>query len=295
MKSAATNIAPIADLQHCRYLAEVQRRIWGNDGIDLLPDHVLIVMAHNGGVVLGAYAADGPAETGGMVGFVVGWLGSQFDPASGRERLKHCSHIAGVLPAWQGRGISVQLKLAQRQAVLDQGLTDHVTWTYDPLYRVNGRLNIHRLGAVCTTYKRNVYGEVADELNAGAPTDRCQVDWFLRSPHVERAIGAERVDEPWQGKTMTVLPVRATPAGFPVPVAAEPACDGAPLAVPLPADIAAIRRSDSALLIEWRFYIRSIFERAFRAGYVLFDCVQLAGKWYYILVQQATDRDESEK
>ena len=40
----------------------------------------------------------------------------------------------------------LQLKLAQRQAILDQGLTDWVTWTYDPLYRRNAVFNIHRSG-----------------------------------------------------------------------------------------------------------------------------------------------------
>ncbi|HAJ38303.1 MAG TPA: hypothetical protein DCL15_21740, partial [Chloroflexi bacterium] len=93
--------------------------------------------------------------------------------------------MAGVLPAWQGRGIGVRLKLAQRDAILAQGMTDWVTWTYDPLFRVNAVLNIHRLGAVCNTYQRDWYGVMKDGLNAGVPSDRCQVDWWLTSAHVE--------------------------------------------------------------------------------------------------------------
>ena len=38
----------------------------------------------------------------------------------------------GVAPGYQGRGVGYRLKLAQREAVLDQGI-DLITWTYDPL------------------------------------------------------------------------------------------------------------------------------------------------------------------
>ncbi|MCG8347429.1 MAG: hypothetical protein MI924_06570 [Chloroflexales bacterium] len=300
MQVPSITIKPIIDLDGCRHFQEVQRRIWSSSEIDLIPLHVLITMAKNGSVFLGAYSPDGPAETGEMVGFVLGWLGTTSgDPATQTPpRLKHCSHIAGVLPGWQGSGIGVRLKLAQREAVLAQGLTDHVTWTYDPLYRVNGAFNIHRLGATCTTYVRNIYGEMSDALNAGVPTDRCQVDWHLRSLRVLQAIAETAAGAPpqtnarpkWDNANLHFLSVQLSPDGLPRPVPVSPNFDGTVIALPLPDDVKAIRKFDQGLLLEWRLFLRDVLEPAFAAGYALVDCVSFVGRgWHYILTPAARE------
>lgn len=286
MNHESITIRPVLSVEGARQLQEVQHRIWNSADEEILPIHVLVTLAKNGGLVLGAYDPNGPPETGGMVGFVVGWLGTVApEPAStAPPRIKHCSHIAGVLPAWQGHGIGRQLKIAQRQAVLEQGITDHVTWTYDPLYRANGVLNIHSLGAIATTYIRNIYGEMNDALNAGVPTDRCQVDWYLRSPRVVHALSEARRDPTWHPDTLHVLPTGQTAGGLPAPRSVPLHLGGRPVAVPLPENIAAIRHQDRALLLEWRLYMRSVLEQAFAGGYALVDCVQLADLgWRYIL------------
>ena len=69
----------------------------------------------------------------------------------------------GVAASYQSRGVGYQLKLAQRELVLDQGI-DLVTWTYDPLESRNAYLNIHKLGGVCRTYMRDYYGPLTDGL-----------------------------------------------------------------------------------------------------------------------------------
>jgi predicted GNAT superfamily acetyltransferase len=272
----------------CHHLTLVHRKIWvgEGEGIEPVPTHVLITLAKNGGLVLGAYAEDGPPETNGMVGFIVGWLATPpYPPEPGQTpHLKHCSHIAGVLPDFQGRGAGVLLKLAQREEVLAQRITNHVTWTYDPLYRVNGALNIHRLGAVCTTYLRDVYGQMDDALNAGAPTDRCMVDWYLDSSRVQQAIGPERLQPIWSAQTLQVLPTRLTERGLPEPISQPLKLDGSAIAMPLPDNLGVIRSRENQLLITWRYYSREVFESAFGGGYALVDCVQLPqGGWYYIL------------
>ena len=201
--------------------------------------------------------------------------------------LKMCSHMAGVLPAYQGRGIGVQLKLAQREAILAQGMSDWVTWTYDPLFRVNAVLNIHRLGAICNTYKRDWYGVMKDGLNAGVPSDRCQVDWWLASEHVEERVAScegRREQVSALSDNLQVLPTGASGQNLLVPVDVEPALDGRSIAVPIPDDIAAIRRSDPELGLAWRLFMRHMLERAFTAGYVMTDCIHIADAgWHYQL------------
>ena len=55
----------------------------------------------------------------------------------------------------------------------------------------------------------------------------------------------------------------------------------------MPDDITAMRRTDQALGLAWRFYLRETLQKAFAAGYVMVDCVQLSGQgWHYLLDNQ---------
>lgn len=280
-------IRPLRTPAESEHFQEIERRVWTTPEIDVVPVHALITIGKNGGGVIGAFADDGPAELDGMVGVALWWLGVGRHPITGQDQLKACSHMAGVLPAWQGRRIGLRLKLAQRAMLLEQGLTDWVTWTYDPLYRANGVFNINRLGATCNSYYRNVYGEMQDALNRGVPSDRCQVDWLLTSPHVLHDIDARRRDPAWRFDDMEILPCRRRQDGHRQPESVEPAVDGRPIAMPVPDDIAGIRARDGALSLAWRLYARAVLERAFAAGYTMVDCVKIADHgWHYILVRE---------
>lgn len=268
----------IKDSAGAAQFQELHRRVWDSPEDDLVPIHVSVTVARNGGALLGAYADDGPPETGQLVGIVFWWLGID-DRTKVRTRyakaLKVCSHMAGVLPEWQGRGIGRMLKLAQRQHVLEQGLTERITWTYDPLFVPNGVFNMHRLGAVCGTYYPNYYGEMRDGLNRGTPSDRCQVDWLLNSERVVRAIRGEPSTPSWTAGNLQILRTEATENHFSKPVGDQPRLDGNPVALPLPADIGAIRRADSDLSLTWRLYAREVLQQAFDAGYLMVDCVPI--------------------
>ena len=287
--SGTITIRHIKELSECEGFQQVERLVWGSEDADVVPTHVLITLAKNGGLVLGAFADDGPEITGGMVGLALGWLGTGVDPATpdASARMKFCSHMAAVIPAWQGQRVGLRLKLAQRDYVLAQGLTEWMTWTYDPLFRANCVFNIHRLGATSTTYMRNIYGVMTDELNRGAPSDRCQVDWRLNSAHVIQRLDDNIPHPAWEPENLEILPSEINAAGFTVP--GEPTFfgHGRPLAVPIPSDITAVRRGDHALSLAWRFYLRTVLEDAFAAGYTLVDCVHLPHHgWHYILVRE---------
>ena len=268
---------PITNLAGCTHFQTLERIVWGSDETEVVPNHVLVTVVQNGGGLIGAYADDGPGETGGLVGAVFWWLGTTKAGA-----LKVCSHIAGVHPAWQGRGIGAALKWAQRDAVLDQGLTEHVTWTYDPLIAANGAFNLRKLGATCRTYKRNVYGKMKDALNRGIPSDRCQVDWWLCSERVVQA--SQGIPQQAVPETVTMWPTLDGADGLPVPASGIPDFDGSqPLAVPLPGDLDAMRQANPPLVMTWRLHLRTIFEAAFAANYALVDCTRLHGRWHYLL------------
>jgi len=255
---------------------KLQQLIWSSGEDDVIPIHVLVTQAKNGGLLQGAFAEEGAESTGGMVGMAFGWPG--FDMYSQPPQLKFCSHIAGVLTDWHGRGIGLALKLAQREHLLAEGLMDWMTWTYDPLQRVNALFNIHRLGAICTTYHRDVYGPMDDALNAGLPTDRCQVTWRMDSERVNFALSEQKMLPVWDGMNIEIGATRPLGVGglVRIPVESRLRLDGRPVAIPIPNSLASLRAEGRGLLVEWRLYQRELIEAVFAAGYAIVDCVELS-------------------
>lgn len=268
-------VRPLKSLDDFYNFQELQRRIWQSGEDDVIPIHVLVTQAKNGGLLQGAFVEEGAASTGGMVGMAFGWPG--FDRRTESPRLKFCSHIAGVLPNWHGQGIGLRLKLAQREHLLAEGLMEWMTWTYDPLQRVNAIFNIHRLGATCNTYYRDVYGPMDDALNAGLPTDRCQVEWHMQSKRVNFALSAKTSLPVWDGMSIEIG--RTQPLGLGgrvrIPVETRLRLDGRPIAIPIPHSLSDLRAEGTGLLVEWRLFQRELIEAAFAENYAIVDCVEL--------------------
>ncbi|HEY7183509.1 MAG TPA: hypothetical protein VIC84_18905, partial [Blastocatellia bacterium] len=183
MNPMSIEIRPVKTEDEYHAVERLQREIWGAPDIEIVAFEMLMTASKNGGVTLGAF--DIAEDEGRMVGFVFGFAGLTAD-----GRLKHCSHMAGALPGYRDRGVGHALKLKQREIVLAQGI-DLITWTFDPLESRNARFNIHKLGATCNVYLRNLYGAMRDKLNAGLPSDRFQVDWRISSPRVESRLRGE--------------------------------------------------------------------------------------------------------
>lgn len=238
----------------------VQRNIWAMPGdLEVVPLHLLLTAQKNGGLSLGAFD-----EAGSMIGFLFGFPGRAAD-----GRWKHCSHMAGALPTYRRRGVGEALKRYQREFVLRQGL-DLITWTFDPLEGVNATLNFAKLGVVCRTYERDLYGSMTDELNQGLPSDRFEVEWWITSPRVESRIrqgrerlslaavqrlGARRVNE------------SVTEGGLRRPLEPSLNLSAALLLVEIPVDFQAIKSASPELAATWRAHTRTIFETYFQAGY----------------------------
>ncbi len=264
--------------EEMRLVEALQRLVWPGSETDVVPSHLLLTAAHNGGLVLGAFAGQE------LVGFAFGFPGFYETPDG--PRLKHCSHMLGVHPAWRDRGLGFALKRAQWQWVRHQGI-DRITWTYDPLLSRNAHLNIARLGAVCNTYRRSEYGEMRDGLNAGLPSDRFQVDWWVNSRRVERRLSRRArpllsLDQ-FLAARPSLLEARPDSAASLHPPDDLPRLEGTILLVEIPTKFEEIRRSDLALARDWRFYSREVFEKAFAAGYLVTDFVYDQGRSFYVL------------
>ncbi len=271
-------IRPLKSLDDFHAAEEVQRTAWNSADIDIVPLHIMLTIAKNGGVALGAFAQDR------LVGFVLGFLGTSQRygaEAPAAVKLKHCSHQLGVLPQWQSRGVGYALKVAQREAVLNQGVR-LITWTYDPLESKNARLNITKLGAVCNTYIRDYYGELHDDLNRGLATDRFQVDWWIASRRIETRLSRNRPPLQLRHYLDVGAPIINTAVwnDRDLPVCQDPIEQAQPdrFLMEFPADFQTVRRADNVLAAAWRLHLRSICEAAFAAGYTVIDCLHEPGQ-----------------
>lgn len=261
---------------HDEYCAveRLQREVWGFGDAETVPGALLLTAQKNGGLVLGAFD-DGKEFGPQLVGFVFSFVG-----LAANGRIKHSSHMAAVAPEYQNRKLGHQLKLVQREHVLMQGIT-HITWTFDPLESRNAYLNLHKLGATCQTYLPNVYGEMRDAINAGLPTDRFQLDWFIATKHVE-----SHIQKTYQNTSMRECQSESVPLLSPPQT--PDTIEGKRVLVEIPSDFQSIKKQDPELARAWRQHTRDIFEAAFKKGYTVIDFMYEDGRSCYLLAKDWT-------
>src|SRR5436309_4660101 len=118
-----------------RAVEELQKEVWGIPDLDVVPLSHLVAAKAAGAVLLGAF--DGEI----LVGFVYGFVSYE------DGKMAHHSHMLAVKRAYRNFNLGHNLKLAQRERVLAQGITV-MTWTFDPLQSLNAYFNFNKLGVV---------------------------------------------------------------------------------------------------------------------------------------------------
>ena len=174
---------------------------------------LLRALGHAGSYVAGAFA--GPRLVGASAGFFTA------PPDPGLH-----SHITGVAPGGQHRGVGFALKAHQRAWALARGVT-LVTWTFDPLVARNAWFNLAKLGALPTAYLEDFYGPMTDAINAGMASDRLLLAWRLDDPAVAAACAG------WTSRPAPVQAGAALTVGPDLqPVARDPGTPAVTVAVP---------------------------------------------------------------
>lgn len=192
--------------------------VWGSpDGG--MPPNLLRALEHSGNYVVGVYDGDR------MVAASAAFFGP---PAS---RSMH-SHVTGVLPDAQARGVGRALKAHQREWAFARDVGT-ITWTFDPLIARNAHFNLAVLGARVTDYLVDHYGDMGDAINSGDESDRLHVAWHLASP---------------------------------VPT---PAAEDVVATVAIPSDIEGLRRTDPDAAARARHEVRDAFRAQLDAGLVV--------------------------
>jgi predicted GNAT superfamily acetyltransferase len=171
-------IRPLQEVQEMIIGVDLQRRVWGYNEVDIVPEGMFVVARETGGQVLGAF------HRGEAIGFALAFAGIH------RATSYLHSHMVAVLPEYQNRGVGRLLKQAQRDDAIARGI-HLIEWTFDPLQLKNAHFNLTRLGVIVRRYIPNCYGRTSSPLHAGLPTDRLVAEWWVCSARAQAVLSGK--------------------------------------------------------------------------------------------------------
>jgi len=235
--------------------------VWPSpDGCTQVQANLLRALDHAGGLVSAAY----DDASGDLLGAALAFPG-RHRRVDGRWEEHLHSHMAASVVAARDRGIGTALKLHQRWWALEREIPV-IAWTFDPIVRRNAWLNLVKLGVEVAEFHRDFYGEMADAINAGDPTDRLLAWWVLGSRRAADAAHGDIRPEPaesWASRGAVWL-LRERD-GRPLEAGVD---ESAPaLMVALPEDVVALRGRNPQVAAAWRMAVRGAIEAGLGAGY----------------------------
>jgi predicted GNAT superfamily acetyltransferase len=134
--------------------------------------------------------------------------------------------------------------------------------------------NIGKLGAVCNRYLLNYHGQLGGR-NAGLPTDRFDVEWWVTSNRVQSRVNQQRkslsFDSLLGGGALLVNEATFNSAGLPVPPPNYISRPSNLLLMEIPADFQRIKQEDPTLALRWREHSRTLFQELFHSDFIVTD------------------------
>jgi predicted GNAT superfamily acetyltransferase len=242
-------IEELTELDDLHELAELFALVWGRPGEPPISSDILRALAHSGNYLAGT------RSEGRLIGGIVGWLGGH--PP---HDLHMHSHILGVVPGIEARGLGFALKQHQRRWCLARSV-GAVEWTFDPLVRRNAYFNLTKLGAEAARYLVDFYGPMDDGINAGDESDRILILWELMSEKAVRATQGTPMGIDVDDRAPRILVVGSNGE----PIAHE--VSGRTALLQVPDDIVELRRREPDLARAWRHAVRAALGGAMSAGY----------------------------
>ena len=248
------------DFSEYDILEDIQEDAWGMPARELVPKRLMYATLKSGGIVIGCY------KNGEIIGYCWGWIGN-----SDIYGVFVYSHHNAVRKEFQNQGIGLQLKLKQKEWAQKQGYS-LINWTFDPLQSKNCYLNLHKLGVICNTYKRNYWGEMKDVLNKGIDTDRFYCNWYINSEEVNKRIKGRIQDYSsiiGNSEKKAIETLGEDNNLVVKDIELELTSDV--ITIEIPSNFNELIQSNKQVLIQWRNKTRTVFENYFNKGYKAVD------------------------
>ena len=266
----------VADLEAA---VRLEKQVWSCEDADVTPITLAVATRAAGSIWLGAF------DRNEMVGFAFAL------PSLEADGLAFHSHTVGVRPTYQSTGIGYQLKLAQRERVLAQGIKG-MTWTFDPLRSHNAHFNFCKLGVLSDSYRVDFYGPRTSSALHSNSTDRLWVTWNLAEQRVQERLKGKDIRSETLDALKHIEPlVRFNGDGYPAEGNLTAALSRQRIAIEIPGDIGTIEQTDSALAREWRLATRRAFTESLSSGFFVKEycrCIRgQQGPGAYLLEKKA--------
>lgn len=250
MKKPDITIRDIDGQIEMKAVEALQKEVWGGPDLDVVPLTQLIAAKASGGALIGAF------DKSHLVGFAYGFVGYE------EGHLTHHSHMLAVKQSYRTFNVGYDLKLAQRDRVLQQGI-DRMTWTFDPLQSLNAYFNFNKLGVVSDKYFVNFYGEEAGSFLHQNGTDRLWVTWLLDSLRVR-----VRLEMPLASFDRELPSLIAVGAEL-EPIRNELDLDSEQTVIEIPGDINKIEQTFPDIAVRWRTETRWAFNKLLAKSYLV--------------------------
>lgn len=265
------HIRPLLTLNEMKVAVELQKTYWGAHVESVIPAHMLFSLASYGGHVLAGFDGND------MVGVLVGFLGTS-ERDSDRPAMANLQIVSKrmlVLSEYRNSGIGYNLKLAQRDFALKQGVR-LITWTFDPLMSINAYLNVRKLGVMCNLYLPNYYGVDNDSgLATLGSSDRLLAEWWVTTNRVEERLfgqrGALSLKQYLEAETTIINPARPFDDTFMQPNDAVAMTSGVMALLEVPTNYDRMIELQPKLAQKWREHSRDTFLTMLQTGFIVTD------------------------
>jgi predicted GNAT superfamily acetyltransferase len=258
------DLETIAELEP---MLRLEKEVWGLADADVTPITLAVALKAAGSMLIGGF--DGPE----LVGFALAF------PSFEHGKVGFHSHMLAVRPTHREHSLGYRLKLAQRARALSLGITE-MTWTFDPLRRLNAHLNFCKLGVISDSYRVDFYGpQTSSPLHTNG-TDRLWVTWHMSGQRVQARMGGKETSAEVLDALRHLEPlVRFNGDGKPAEGDLAAALSRQRIAIEIPGDIDRIEQKDKDLARHWRLATRHAFTEALKAGFIVKEfCRSIRGQ-----------------
>lgn len=272
----AIAIEPLTSPEAFSAFERLQQEIFGREGGQVLPRQLLAAVVRAGGLVLGAYDTDVVPTR--LCGCLIDLLAHRHGNLCRLTLLHYVEELA------RNCGIGYQLREKERE-VCRKDNAELITWMIDPLRGAEAHFAFNKLGAIATSYERDVYGELSDSANVGLATDRLAIEWWITCPRVLEIVDQGRVPYHYSygfDRMEVVTKTGVTESGVRRLQRVETDFRRDILLFEIPVDLDRARERDPDLARDWRVKTRDAFEVLFAGGYVLSGFVHEAGRSFHL-------------
>ena len=253
--------------------------IVGPKGGHVLLRQLLATVNRVGGLLLGAYDTDAVP---------IRLRGCLIDlPAHRHGHLCRQTLLHYVEESARNCGVGYRLREKERE-MCQKDNVELITWMIDPLRGAQAHFAFNKIGAIATSYERDVYGELTDPDNAGLATDRLTTEWWIACPRVAEIVEKGRLPHHYRygfDRMEVVTKTVATDSGVRRLSKVETDFRSDVLLFEIPVDLDRVRTCDADLARDWRVKTRDAFEVLFAGGYVISGFVHEAGRSFHLFEQ----------